>query len=211
VRLQAVVASAVFLVGTTVGPAGAAFCIKPNGKVVAHAGDCKRKETAFALSLPPGAPGAPGPAGTSQPRFRAVDATGQQLPGILNYTGELVLRVGDVVFALDIVSNGFTPGMLLFPTDFCTEDPLVSASGNLYAKARVQGDTAWYAVGEPTLRHIESTLTPTSASDCMGTGKTYDAVTGLCCADAMFDTMAADAAPFDVGAFVPPFHAELEE
>jgi hypothetical protein len=211
VRLHAVVGSVILLVGTTGAPAGAAFCVKPNGKVVAHANGCKRKETPLVLSLPPGAPGATGPAGTSQPKFRAVDATGQRLPGSLNYTGELVLRVGDVVFALDIGSAGFTPGTLLFPTDACTETPLVYASSGLYAKARVQRTTAWYAAGEPTMRHIESTLTPTSLSDCMGIGKTYDAVTGLCCADAAFDTLAAEAATFDVGAFVPPFHAELEE
>jgi hypothetical protein len=210
VRLHAVVASLVLLVGATSGPAGAAFCVKPNGKVVAHAGACKRKETALTLSLPPGAKGEPGAPGTSQPRFRAVDANGVTLPGALTYTGELVVRIGDVIVGLDIETDRFKPGFLWYTTDGCVGAPLVNSGGPLYSKGRVIGSTAYYATGEPTMQHVESSATPTSKVDCMGVGMTYDEVTGLCCTDVEFDVTAVATTTLDVGGFVPPFHAEVE-
>jgi hypothetical protein len=192
--------------------ADAALCVKRNGKLVARSGDCKRKETPFTPPvLPPGPAGDRGPAGTSFPHFRAVDASGRQLPGTLNTTGELVRQVGDVVVGLDFTIDGFTAGIVYFGAAACAGAPLVSASpGSLYDKARVHGAVAYYATGVPTLQTIHSISSPTSAADCMGVADTYDPITGLCCADVLIDTFAASTSTFDVGGFVAPFHVEEE-
>ncbi len=208
------IAVALAVLGTALAmPVDAGLCVKLNGTVVARDGTCRRKEADFAVVvLPPGDAGAPGAAGATQPRLRAVDANGRRLPGVLNTPGELVYADDDVMFGLDLRGDGAAESTLIFEAADCAGEPLVfAAPGDLYAKARVQGGTAYYAAESGTTREILSARSPMSASTCAGLGGSYDAGTGLCCHPSVTMTFAAPAFMLDLRGFVPPFRVEVEE
>jgi hypothetical protein len=195
------------------GPrAEAAFC-KTKGGAVFSRDKCRRKETAVDLAASAGAAkGDAGPPGGSQPRLRAVDAGGRQLPGSFAFDGRFVYRDGTHVFAIVVHPDGLSGIGFYYNGAGCTEDRFVQAGqGDLYASVPVEFAAAYYAGDPVEMRTFLSASYPTTPADCMGAGKTYSATTGFCCYDSPTSAVAGPAVPVDLSAFTPPFRVEVEE
>jgi hypothetical protein len=201
------------LVASLAAPAGAALCRKRNGTVVSR-DTCRKKETTLDLAvLGAGAKGADGAPGTTPPRLRVVDATGQRLPGLVNPSGHYIQAVGAKTVRITIETGGFPPSRgFHFETVDCTGSPLVAENTDeFFVTIPVRGTTAFYA-GDPIVEHAtKSQQYPTTMAACSGTGFAYDAATGLCCITTDSTTLAGPATPLDLGQWVPPFRVEIVE
>jgi hypothetical protein len=201
------------LATSAAAPAGAALCRKRNGTVVSRSA-CRKKETTLDLTtLSAGAKGPDGAAGTTPPRLRVVDATGQRLPGVVNPSGHYIVAVGAKTVRIAIERSGFpASGALHFETVDCTGPPLVAVSPDaFFDRIPVRGTTAFYA-GEPITSHaMKSQQVPTPPSSCTGAGRAYDVATGLCCVTGATTGPAGSPTPLDLGTWVPPFRVEIDE
>jgi hypothetical protein len=191
----------------------AALCKNGKGALFSRAA-CKRREVevdpaAIGAAGPKGDPGSPGAA---QPRLRAVDANGQRLPGVVTSRGQFVYRLGTRSFTFTVRPDGLLGGEFFFDAMNCAGPRLVQVTDELYDPVAVVGTTAYYA-GDPVQAHAtQSELFPSTAQQCVGPGKTYDAATGLCCnGDFSTSISAGPATAADLGSFTLPFRLELEE
>ncbi|HEV7734085.1 MAG TPA: hypothetical protein VGR62_18080 [Candidatus Binatia bacterium] len=202
------------LILTLAPSADAGLCTKRSGKVVFRQGECKARESPLDLAafVPQGAKGDAGAPGRAQPRLRAVDANGQQLPGILNEFGELLYVLGSHVFGIPLYTDAFGPGVAAFDAIDCTGPPLLFANDDaFYLKGYVDGTTAYYADGLFMTRVIQSIRFGSTALECTGTGRTYDAAAGYCCSNGTTSILAVAASAVDLSGFVPPFRVEVDE
>ncbi|HXJ33168.1 MAG TPA: hypothetical protein VMS22_03940 [Candidatus Eisenbacteria bacterium] len=193
--------------------AEAAFCKKRNGAVFSRDA-CKAKETEVDLAAVGGAPkGDPGAPGKSQPRLRAVDANGVQVPGTFDTLLQFVFRLpGRRPFSFAFGPNGLVGGIVWFDGPTCTGGRWISSQPILlYDVAFIDGTTAYYP-GDPVEMHaIMSFGLRTVPEQCTGVGRTYIAAAGLCCTVASGSITAGPPTPVDLGGFVPPFRVEVEE
>jgi hypothetical protein len=196
------------------GPrADAAFC-KTKGGAVFSRDKCKRKETAVDLAASAGAAkGDPGPRGVSQPRLRAVDSAGRQLPGSFAFDGRFVYRDGTRVFAIVVHPDGISGGASYYSGPACTGDRFVRGpeEDNFYPTVPVDHATAYYAGDPVAMGTFASSSSATDPANCMGAGRVYSAATGTCCFDSPITGKAGPATPVDLSGFTPPFRVEVEE
>jgi hypothetical protein len=205
---------AALLAFSMAAPASALLCRTRKGAVVSRT-KCKKKETALDPAAIGGVlQGAAGPGGTAQPRVRLADVTGRRLPGILNSDGDYLHPFSGGVVRVGVTPDGFvdTHGFG-YESANCTGPPLVFAGpGASFLTVPVRGRTLFVPGDGASERMLHSTdFFPESPSDCTGSGRVFDAATGICCVTVMQARVVAPAVAVDLHGFQPPFHVEVEE